>query len=1105
MKHLIHFLIFALMPFLVFSQSTEEKKTITENYNLRILKEISDSYKMKAELDKLRALELAAQNGWFVEKDENGIRYELMAVSEEGKPLYYVTNNVNAARSTRANTLHNGGILGLNVEGQNMTAHVWDAGLARSTHQEYDGIGGSNRFSIGDGTTALHYHSAHVTGTIMASGYSPNAKGMAPQAYAVGYDWDYDESEATTAASNGMLLSNHSYGWGASTIPDWYFGAYNYNSREWDVIMKNAPYYLMVCSAGNDGNDNSSNGDPLNGNSSYDKLSGFKTSKNNIVVANGNDASIDANGNFISVVISSSSSEGPTDDYRIKPDITGNGTSLYSTYEGSNSEYGTISGTSMASPNVCGTLLLLQQHYNNLNGSFMRAATLKGLALHTADDAGPAGPDVVYGWGLLNAKAAANAISTNGVASSITELNLSQGNSYTVNVQSDGINNLVASISWTDPAGTANTGISNNTTPVLVNDLDIRVTKSGSTYYPYKLTSITTNGTGDNIVDPFEKVIVPGASGIYTITVTHKGSLSGGSQNFSLIITGKSGLVVAPVANFEADITTPVTGNTVSFTDLSSDNPTSWSWSFSPGTVTYVGGTASNSQNPQVQFNAAGYYTVTLTATNAAGSDSETKANYIFAAAPPVANFFVNIINPSIGQPVYFTDLSSGDPISWLWTFEGGTPSSWNGQTPPAIQFNDAGTWDVTLEVYNGVATDVELKPDYITVLNWAVSTAALSLPDVSVSVPGEIAVPLHLDAISSNLVAGIQISFYYDPAYVTWMGTSTTPENGISYISPELTPLGGDWLWNSLPGNLIFIWIDPALSGVTVSPGNLLVLRFNYLGGLSVGQSTPLTFSYTAKYVNGIEEKIINELTDENYQPYSLTLYDGNIINEGIKTVNLKVFLEGPYNGTGLMTPNLTDVLPLSQPFNVSPWNYGGSESVAEIPANTIDWILLEMRDASIATLATTSAIIEQQAAFVLSDGSVVGMDGISQPALSTNVAQNLYAVIHHRNHLSIMSANGLTESVGVYSLDFTTGSDQAYGGSNAQKEISSGVWGMYAGDGNRNGTVETDDESSTWENEAGTEGYLSSDYNLDTQSTNIDKDDFWAPNTGKGTQVPN
>ncbi|MEZ5198640.1 MAG: S8 family serine peptidase [Bacteroidales bacterium] len=190
----------------------------------------------------------------------------------------------------------------------------------------------------------MHYHSAHVTGTVICLGYSTNAKGMAPKADAVGYEWNNDASEATTAAGNGMLLSNHSYGWGASGIPDWYFGAYNYRSREWDVIMYNAPNYLMVCSAGNDGNDNSSNGDPLDGNSSYDKLSGFKTSKNNMVVANGDDANIDANGNLISVVISSSSSEGPTDDYRIKPDITGNGTLVYSSYEGSDSEYGTFPG-----------------------------------------------------------------------------------------------------------------------------------------------------------------------------------------------------------------------------------------------------------------------------------------------------------------------------------------------------------------------------------------------------------------------------------------------------------------------------------------------------------------------------------------------------------------------------------------------------------------------------------------------------------------------------------------------------------------------------------------------------------------------------------------
>ena len=635
MKRFLHLLFISLLPVFSFSQTLEEKKVIIEEYNTDGLVEFAKILKSKTELEKREAIELAQLKGWPLEKEEDGKFFELMKVSEEGNPLYYTTNNVNAARSTRANTLHNGGILGLNVEGQNMEAHVWDAGLARSTHQEYDGIGGSNRFSIGDGTTSLHYHSAHVTGTIIASGYVASAKGMAPQADAVGYEWNNDVSEATTSAGGGMLLSNHSYGWGASSLPDWYFGAYLDRSRDWDNLMYSAPYYLMVVSAGNDGNDNSSNGDPLDGNSSYDKLSGFKTSKNNLTVANAQDANIDANGNLISVSINSSSSEGPTDDYRIKPDITGNGTSVYSTYASSDNAYNSISGTSMASPNVTGTLLLLQQHYNNLNSGFMRAATLKGLALHTADDAGPSGPDAVWGWGLLNGKEAANTISNNGAESIISELSLTQGNSYSINVDSDGINDLVASISWTDPPGIANTGTANDPTPALINDLDIRVTQSGNTYYPYRLTSITTNGTGDNIVDPFEKVIIGGASGTYTITVTHKGSLSSGSQAYSLIISGLSS-TVPPVADFSANNLYPVNSlTTVQFTDQSIGNPTSWSWSFSPSTVTYVVGNPS-SQNPQLRFNNPGAYSVTLYAQNAYGNDTEVKTAYIHMGQPGV-------------------------------------------------------------------------------------------------------------------------------------------------------------------------------------------------------------------------------------------------------------------------------------------------------------------------------------------------------------------------------------------------------------------------------------------------------------------------------------
>ena len=535
-------LAFTLTISMAIAQTTKEREAIQSKYNLPKLKSLQSEFQAKQEQKRQEVIRVANQKGWeLMKKREDGSFDQLMDISPEGLPIYYTIYNADASRSTRANHLNIGGSLGLSLDGQNMTAHVWDGGATRVTHQEFDGAGGNNRVTINDGVTTLNsnsFHAQHVTGTIVASGVQAQAKGMAPQARALTHDWNNDLTEATSEAASGMLLSNHSYGYNASALPDWYFGAYIDESRDWDNLMYNSPYYLMVVAAGNDGADNSSNGSPLNGASAYDKLSGHATAKNNMVVANGQDANVNNDGSFNSVVINSSSSEGPTDDLRIKPDITGNGTGVYSTYDNSDVAYNSITGTSMASPNVTGTLLLLQQHYNNVNGSFMRAASLKGVALHTADDAGIAGPDAVYGWGLLNAKAAAEAISANGGASLISELTLSQGQSYSITVDSDGSSPLLASISWTDPAGTANTGTTNLTTPVLVNDLDIRVTKGGTTYSPYLLTGVNSNTTGDNSVDPYERVNVSGASGTYTITVTHKGSLSSGSQDYTLVVTG---------------------------------------------------------------------------------------------------------------------------------------------------------------------------------------------------------------------------------------------------------------------------------------------------------------------------------------------------------------------------------------------------------------------------------------------------------------------------------------------------------------------------------------------------------------------------------------
>ncbi len=534
-------LLFPLFSLQVFAQTPEEIQKIVAKNNTSMLQNLKESFNVSKQLQKKEAIQTAQMKSipTKVVLDDGGYA-ELQRIDPDGSLIYYRTFNVNAAISTRTNHLNSGGSLGLSLDGQNMTAYVWDGGHARITHQEYDGAGGTNRVTVEDaaaeGGTQLHYHSAHVTGTVCASGVVANSKGMAPQSKVKGYMWNNDLAEATTAASNGMLLSNHSYGYDSSQVSDYYFGAYITDSRDWDQVMYNAPYYLMVVAAGNDGSTNY-NGSPLNSSyPQYDKLTGHSTSKNNLVIANANDASVDANGNLTSVTINTSSSQGPTDDLRIKPDVTGNGTSVYSTYDSSDTAYNSITGTSMASPNVTGTLVLLQQHANNVNGNYMRSATLRGLAMHTADDAGAIGPDANFGWGLLNAKKAAETITKNGTYASVQELTLTQGQTITINVNSDNSNPLLTSVCWTDPAGTATTTLNSNT-PKLVNDLDVRVS-NGTTYYPWMLTGVNTNTKGDNIRDNFERVDVSGASGAYIITISHKGTLSGGSQNFSLIVTG---------------------------------------------------------------------------------------------------------------------------------------------------------------------------------------------------------------------------------------------------------------------------------------------------------------------------------------------------------------------------------------------------------------------------------------------------------------------------------------------------------------------------------------------------------------------------------------
>jgi len=220
---------------------------------------------------------------------------------------------------------------------------------------------------------------------------------------------------------------------------------------------------------------------------------------------------------------------------------------------------------------------------------------------------------------------------------------------------------------------------------------------------------------------------------------------------------------------------------------------------------------------------------------------------------------------------------------------------------------------------------------------------------------------------------------------------------------------------------------------------------------------------------------------------------------------VSMKVYLEGPYNGTAMNTSLNPAWLPLSQPYQAAPWNYPGTESVASIPAgNIVDWVLVELRDAATAAQATGGTMIARQAAFLKSNGEVIQTDGASPLLFPVTPVNNLYAVIWHRNHLGIMSANPLIYSGGIYSYDFTDAAGKAYGGSNGHKQIGVNAWGMIAADGDANRQVDNQDKNNIWALQAGLSGYLPGDFSMNGQVDNLDKVDLWGVNSGRGSQVP-
>jgi len=191
--------------------------------------------------------------------------------------------------------------------------------------------------------------------------------------------------------------------------------------------------------------------------------------------------------------------------------------------------------------------------------------------------------------------------------------------------------------------------------------------------------------------------------------------------------------------------------------------------------------------------------------------------------------------------------------------------------------------------------------------------------------------------------------------------------------------------------------------------------------------------------------------------------------------------------------------LIPLSQPYNTAPWNYAGTESVAAIPANVVDWVLVELRDADVASNATPATTLPgwPKAMFLRNDGKIIDLNGNLPKIGDPTISNNLFVVVRHRNHLDVLSNTGTSIMDYFRIYDFSTGINQAYGGSAGYKQLSPSVYGMVQGDVTADGMVDATDFNS-WGADFGNSGvYQITDMNLDT---NIDASDFngWAGNFG-------
>jgi hypothetical protein len=637
---------------LVNAQTREQAQAIRQGTNTPALEALAAEFQRKFDADEAAvARYLAANPGVQREVVKDGVPHRIVRIGADGNPIYIKSkagretarSNVESGALIKADSLYPGGSLGVDITGQGMTVGVWEPGVPRATHELLTGKVTIQANQQGDTGISAQNHATHVTGTIVGRsgllGNGASARGLAYSASANNWDSTNDTTEMAGAAGNSLLVSNHSYGYANDdTIPVWQFGAYDNESRSWDLLTAAAPFYLPFVAGGNE---QQASGNM--GKAGYDLMTGASASKNAMTVG-----AVNADKSM-----SDFSNWGPTDDGRIKPEVVARGTGINSAQATSDTAYsgsGTdSSGTSYATPAVTAAAALLQQYHASRNGgTYMRASTLKTLLMGTAEDLGQPGPDHKFGYGLVNVEAAANAIKNN---STVTGTNCAAGTAtgtscavsaansrgalvyewlsnptnnssdevvMTVTAKGNGTP-LVVNLGWTDDAGTeqvAGDG-TDPTTSRMVYDFDVSVrTPANAFERPWVLPGMANRA--DNATKatayfasnggPFRQVVIANpAAGNHVIYIRKKIDSPATMRPMSLVVTGLAdSLVVNGACGTAANVASAYipTANLCSAGTVGQviAGTSSWAWSCT-GTG---GGTTDSCTAPFAAINGGG-------------------------------------------------------------------------------------------------------------------------------------------------------------------------------------------------------------------------------------------------------------------------------------------------------------------------------------------------------------------------------------------------------------------------------------------------------------------------------------------------------------------